>query len=454
VAERYRLVRPLGVGGMGDVWEATHLMTGRAVAIKRLRSAPHEDRASGGRARFILEAQAACAVEHPNVVEILDLLEMPGERPVIVMELLRGETLADRLARDRSLSVEETARLLLPVVSAVGTAHSRGIIHRDLKPANIFLEGRDGNTVVKVLDFGIAKWVGMRPDSLGLRTETGSTLGTPCYMAPEQAMGERVLDHRADVWSLGVILYECLCGERPVEGENAARIMVRLMSTGIIPIERIVPGLPSSLSALVGRMLSRELDRRPKSLRDVRSVLEPLTAARAPDFGEPDVELAQPLELPASPPDAPTPAAFGEGRDPRPGRAHAKDRRRTKRWSLLLAGGAAALGAVVQHALSPRVPAETTANLATASHGRASERPSVARLDVTAVPRPAKATSAVAPAAGHPATAPARPRPVPSRVGGAGSASPPTDSSGLPPGAPCERSRDCASRLCLALACQ
>ncbi|HEX5101854.1 MAG TPA: serine/threonine-protein kinase, partial [Polyangiaceae bacterium] len=152
VADRYRLTRLLGEGGMGDVWEATNLRTGRAVAIKRLRIAPGTDLGDAGRARFMLEAQTACAVEHPNVVEVLDFVESGEEPPIIVMELLRGETLAARIEREQALGVTETATLLVPVVSAVGTAHARGIVHRDLKPANIFLPQSGDRAIVKVLD--------------------------------------------------------------------------------------------------------------------------------------------------------------------------------------------------------------------------------------------------------------------------------------------------------------
>jgi eukaryotic-like serine/threonine-protein kinase len=297
LAQRYRLTRLLGEGGMGEVWAATNTVTGRPVALKRLLLGMDGQLEESARARFVLEAQAACAVEHPNVVQILDLVESEGEPPVIVMELLLGETLATKLAREHNLSVAETARLLLPVVSAAGTAHARGIVHRDLKPANIFLSDSGATEpVIKVLDFGIAKWLGPRPGEAGTRTQTGSTLGTPCYMAPEQATGERTIDHRADVWSLGIILYECLSGARPVEGENAAQMVSRLLSTGIMPIERLVPDLPSDVAQLVGRMLTRDPAQRIRDLRDVSRVLEPLAQTSAPAFGEPRVAAASQLD--------------------------------------------------------------------------------------------------------------------------------------------------------------
>jgi serine/threonine-protein kinase len=205
------------------------------------------------------------------------------------MDLLTGETLRNRLDREGALLLEQCADLLLPVVSAVGTAHERGIVHRDLKPENILLaRGPYGGETVKVLDFGVAKLVtGEGPSEGSIVTLAGGTVGTPCYMAPEQATGDRDLDHRVDVWSLGVILYECLSGARPIEGETVGQVVMRLMSEGITPIERVVFDLPDDVARLVGRMLSRERRLRPESLHEVRDVLARYTAVAAPEFGEP-----------------------------------------------------------------------------------------------------------------------------------------------------------------------
>jgi eukaryotic-like serine/threonine-protein kinase len=288
LAGRYRLNELLGQGGMGQVWAATHLITRRAVAVKVLILPRNEELVGQARARFVLEARSACAIAHPNVVEVFDLVDTADESPIIVMELLRGETLAQKLAREGALTVEVTARLLLPVVSAVGASHARGIIHRDLKPSNIFLSQNEGSVPrVKVLDFGIAKWLTGELDAGAVRTQTGSTLGTPCYMAPEQATGGRSIDHRVDVWSIGVILYECLSGIRPVEGETPAQIILQLLSSGIIPIEHLAVDAPPALTGLIGRMLSRDAAKRPEDLRLVFEVLQTSTSAVAPGFGPP-----------------------------------------------------------------------------------------------------------------------------------------------------------------------
>ncbi len=300
IAGRYRLEHPLGEGGMGTVWAATHTVTRRSVAMKFLKDSMRHRRDL--RERFLREAAAASALKHPNVVEIIDVFDFAEGSPVMVMELLRGETLGAKLLRDERLSMEETAALLLPIVSAVGEAHALGIVHRDLKPDNLFLLEGTAEPRVKVLDFGIAKLSAERYLQEGpspLLTESGSMLGTPCYMAPEQASGESPVDHRADIWSLGVILYECLSGVRPIEGENLPQVVARLMSAGIMPLERIAPELPAEVTGLVKRMLTRDVGRRPASLVEVSRTLSRFTNVRAPEFAAPS-GVANPPPPPAT----------------------------------------------------------------------------------------------------------------------------------------------------------
>jgi eukaryotic-like serine/threonine-protein kinase len=304
VAGRYRLDRMLGQGGMGEVWAATHAVTRRSVAMKFVKGPSHTRPEL--RRRFMREARAASAVQHPNVVEVFDVFELDAETPVMVMELLTGETLGRKLAREAQLDLDEAIATLLPAVSAVGSAHAFGVVHRDLKPENLFLarsSAVEGETTVKVLDFGIAKFSSAMAGETGV-TETGTTLGTPCYMAPEQAMAERELDHRIDVWALGVILYETLSGARPIEGDTVGQVVKHLMTTGITPLERVVPGLPTELTALVNRMLSRERSRRPEDLREVFEVLRHLTDVRSRSFGAPGSEAPAAVELEQSSGDA------------------------------------------------------------------------------------------------------------------------------------------------------
>jgi serine/threonine-protein kinase len=272
VAARYRLDQRLGEGGMGEVWAATHAITRRRVAMKFLKGSA--SLRPEMRQRFLREARAISMVRHPSVVEVLDVFEVEGGVPVMVMDLLIGETLGAKLARDKVLPVTDVAGLLLPVVEAVEAAHAMGIVHRDLKPDNIFLTKGEG-AAVKVLDFGIAKLTATEGDAAetGSLTGPGSVVGTPWYMAPEQCYGEKNIDQRADIWALGVILYECLAGRRPVEGSHVGQLVKRMLADSITPIEARVPGLAPELAGLIGRMLSREREERPADLAEVRKVL-------------------------------------------------------------------------------------------------------------------------------------------------------------------------------------
>src|SRR5262245_7555132 len=286
VAGRYRLDHVLGQGGMGVVWAATHTITRRAVAMKFLKGPAHARPEM--RQRFLREARAATAVKHPSVVEVHDVFELDDETPVMVMDLLHGETLAQRIDSLGKLSLEETAAILLPVVSAVGTAHSRGVVHRDLKPENIFLAVTDeGRTEIKVLDFGIAKLAAVDGEALvqSHLTGTGSILGTPFYSSPEQLFGERHIDHRADIWAIGVVLYECLSGQLPVYGENLGQVMKVLTNQDIVPLAKVAPFVPDDVTRLVDRMLMRTVDKRPNDMREVLEVLRRYSNARVRDFG-------------------------------------------------------------------------------------------------------------------------------------------------------------------------
>ena len=256
VAGRFRLERLLGTGGMGEVWAAEHLVTRRKVALKLVRAAAEER----GRLRVQREARAAGAVHHPGILPVIDVLELDDGTPALLMDLLSGRSLGARLAATGPLTSIEAARVLLPVAEAVRAAHAKGVIHRDLKPDNVFLCD-DGS--VKVLDFGVAKVVtpgeGERLDL----TRTGELIGTPHYMAPEQAFGERDLDGRIDIWALGVTLYECLAGARPFAGESLGQLLRAVSAGRIEPIGARVPGLPPQLARLCDRMLAVDRERRP-----------------------------------------------------------------------------------------------------------------------------------------------------------------------------------------------
>lgn len=267
LAGRYRLDHELGRGGVGVVWAALD-QGARRVALKIL-----SDRAlSDGtiRRRFVREARALVELRHPAVVGVYEVFELDGGTPVIAMEALRGENLRRRLERSRALALPVAAAVLSQVARVVAFAHERGIVHRDLKPENIFLcEGAPRGAEVKVLDFGIAKLLAPSPSGTSVVTEMGVGLGTVHYAAPEQILNAAEVDRRADVWSLGVIVYECLAGFRPIEGTNDRDLLRRVLSDAIPPLSAVSPDVPRGISGLVERMLARSVDDR---LADVAEV--------------------------------------------------------------------------------------------------------------------------------------------------------------------------------------
>ncbi|HVY48578.1 MAG TPA: serine/threonine-protein kinase [Minicystis sp.] len=280
---RYRIDAVVGVGGMGTVYRATRLDDGQVVAVKGLHH--HVAKKLEHQKRFLREARAAMAVDHESIVRVYEVFEH-DDAPMLAMELLVGESLEAVLVRERRLSLERAARVLVRVTSAVGTAHALGIVHRDLKPDNVFLVDGD-DTRVKVLDFGIAKLTateGAAAETAAL-TRTGALIGTPFYMSPEQAFGEKRIDQRADIWSLGIVLYRCLSGVLPTYGASFADVFRAVVSGEFAPIERLCPGLPSDVAALVARMLQRSPGDRPWDLREVHAVLERHAATKAPAFG-------------------------------------------------------------------------------------------------------------------------------------------------------------------------
>ena len=257
VGRRFEVDRLIGRGGMGEVFAARHVLTGRHVALKVIRA----DGANAGRTnRFVREARIAGALRHPNIVEVLDAFEDEGGAAVLVMELLVGETLAAHRAREGTLSLEAAATILVPVARALVAAHRAGVVHRDLKPDNIFLAtGEDGRRCPKVLDFGIAKvldWTQLAGELEGQTTNTGALVGTPHYMAFEQAMSEKDVDCRADIWSLGVILFEALAGRRPIAFETLGQMYTAFLQGSIASAREALPELPGAVAETLDRCLT------------------------------------------------------------------------------------------------------------------------------------------------------------------------------------------------------
>jgi eukaryotic-like serine/threonine-protein kinase len=275
VGEKYRLVRLLGEGGMGTVYEARHDVIGRRFAVKFL----HAELASHPEilARFRREAQAAGSLENENIAAVTDFGSSPDGAPYIVMEFLEGQDLAKVLAQTGPLPVQRAAHILIQVCRGLFAAHGRGIVHRDLKPENLLLQTRgDGGDLVKILDFGIAKLKSTehRPEAA---TRTGITLGTPYYMPPEQARGQKELDERADIYALGVILFELLSGQKPHNGENYNAILYSILMQAAPRIETYRPDLPPELAALVHRAMAADANERPQSVSELSEALAPYT---------------------------------------------------------------------------------------------------------------------------------------------------------------------------------
>jgi len=270
----YTIVEPLGAGGMGIVYKARDVRLNRFVALKFL--PPHIGADDQETARFLQEARAASALDHPNICTIHEIEQTEDGRLFIVMAFYAGETLAARMSRG-PMPVQDALETVRQAAAGLARAHAHGIVHRDVKPANFILT-TDG--LVKVLDFGVAKLLGETA-----MTQTGSTVGTVGYMAPEQARGDAV-DERADVWALGVILYEMLAGRRAFTGDNHYVVLKNILETEPVPLEEIRPDVPADVRAIVARALKKNVADRYRTAadfaRDVGDTHAQLTQTHVP----------------------------------------------------------------------------------------------------------------------------------------------------------------------------
>lgn len=266
IVHKYLLERMIGAGGMCTVWVAVHAGLDRKVAVKFLRSDLPESEAN----RLLREARAEARLEHPAIVRVFDYGETERGHPFIVMELLDGESMADALYRDGPLSPTAACRMLLPIVDGLAAAHESGVVHRDLKPENVFLAREGGRTRPKLLDFGIAKLKTRDPSpSLTLR---GAVLGSPAYMAPEQARGQSDVDHRSDVWAACMVLYEAVAGHPPFRGENYNAILRNIIEDEVPPLVERGAG-EAALFRVLSRGLVKNRDARFQSMRDLWQAL-------------------------------------------------------------------------------------------------------------------------------------------------------------------------------------
>lgn len=341
----YRIESKLGEGGMGMVYKAVHPSLGRSAAIKFLRPEYTRDRDVLG--RFFDEARAVNRIRHKNILDVFDLGQTPEGAAYLIAEFLEGEDLEHRLKRERRLSVPQIQHIFSQICDALSAAHQKGIVHRDLKPENIFLCSQDGQSdFVKLVDFGIAKLI--QPDGSGPgRTRTGLVIGTPHYMSPEQASGTGKIDHRTDLYSLGVILYQCLAGSTPFRAETLTGIMMQHIMEKPLPLRQAAPDadIPPALEAIVMRLLEKDPDLRfpdASSLRE--ALLDPQlrTASRA----SAKTEYAEAPQSAAGREDSTLPPRPGVpvfGATTSPGQKKSQDPGKTRR---LVAGIIASIGAL------------------------------------------------------------------------------------------------------------
>ncbi len=380
----------VGRGGWGTVYLAEHPTIGRRVAIKLLRA--DLCRTEEALSRFFTEARAANAIKSDHVVEVIDFGQLPAVtaggrpsfgQPYLIMEWLEGSPLGKVIETDGRLALPRALRIARQIARGLAVAHRAGIVHRDLKPDNVFLQHRESDPeFVKILDFGIAKFTSA--EGLAHRTSTGTAMGTPLYMSPEQCEGARAVDHRSDIYSLGIMLYEMTSGVRPFRAEGVGALLIQQMKDVPESPRTHAPSLPATLEALIMRMLEKTPDARPQQM---EQVVEALT-----QLGAEVTREASPSSPSASPAAIPPAQLLASGgpleRAPLT----------VPRWVLLLGGAAIAVGAgvgVLAARGGPDQPPAPVEKAATTPEKIAVERiqavppaaPAIARLSIRSEPQ-------------------------------------------------------------------
>jgi serine/threonine protein kinase len=294
----YKVVQQIGEGGMGVVYMAEHPVIGRKVAIKLLHASYSKD--SETVARFFNEARAIHMIAHPNIVEILDFGQTNDGQPYFIMELLQGEPLADRISHGAVPPLEAVA-IVSQICDALQAAHDKHIVHRDLKPHNVYLLGVAPKQHVKILDFGVAKmssgWDTSQSGGKSVKTRTGSLMGTPLYMSPEQCRGSGKLDHRTDIYSLAVILFEMISGRPPFIAEGVGELFAKHMLEPAPSLSEFAPRTPPHIVRAVARALAKELDERYPNMNAFRDALSGQADPLSGDLPRPRRAAAQPTTL-------------------------------------------------------------------------------------------------------------------------------------------------------------
>jgi serine/threonine protein kinase len=256
IAGKYKILKEIGRGGMGIVYKAEDTRLKRTVALKFM--PPELTREPEAKERFAREAQAAAALSHPNICTIFEIDEKEG-KSFIAMEYIEGQSIREKVKKS-PLEIREALDMAIQAAQGLEEAHKRGIIHRDIKSANIMVTA---SGQAKVMDFGLAKVSGS-----SLLTKEASTMGTVAYMSPEQAKGEAV-DHRSDIWSFGVVLYEMLTGELPFKGEHEQSLMYAIMNKQPLPLIKVRPGIPREVENIVHTALAKNVAERYQSFEDI-----------------------------------------------------------------------------------------------------------------------------------------------------------------------------------------
>ena len=268
----YRVVKPLGKGGMGAVYMAEHPVIGSKVAIKFLHPQYATDKKIVD--RFFNEARAVNVIGHDNILKILDLNVTDDNRHYFIMEFLHGKALQDLVKPDVPIPLETTGPILLQVCEALQAAHDHNIIHRDLKPDNVYLIVHKGKkNFVKVVDFGIAKLTDEQGQSTG-KTQTGMVMGTPAYMSPEQAGGmTNRIDARSDIYSLGCMMYQMACGKLPFPGSSFGEVLIGHLQLPPPPLKEIAPDIPEAYEAVIMKCLEKQQDNRYQTMNELHDAI-------------------------------------------------------------------------------------------------------------------------------------------------------------------------------------
>ncbi|MBI5515064.1 MAG: serine/threonine protein kinase [Deltaproteobacteria bacterium] len=355
---KYRLVEKLGEGGMGTVWLAENIAIESEVAVKVLHTMFTQDPSAV--TRFRNEARAAAKIGHPNIVRVFDFGDAEQGEPYMVMERMKGESLAARLERESALAPREAAELLLPVLRALEAAHHLGIVHRDLKPENIFLAVEGDAVVPKVLDFGVSKFLGDDAERVRM-TRTGALIGTPAYMSPEQARGMDDIDHRTDLWACGVILFELVSGALPYDATNYNAMLIAIATTPPPDLRERVPSLDPALAEIVARALTQDRAARVGTAHAFLSALQHWLRGEPVTYSQPP-RVTAPSKPVALTPERATPVGFESADTMLESDLRAKRRSLLGAVSLVAAVAALTVGAAwVLKGRSPPPPIPTTA---------------------------------------------------------------------------------------------